>query len=143
DSPSYPESIIGVDSDQDDVICRGCGDILLAGKAFELTDDRWHIDCFRCNTCDTRLDSDSEFLLLKNGSLICANCGKCNHCGEDIEDRGVVAGEQVFCANCFRCRNCKRGIENLRYARTSQDIFCMLCHEIVMARRRKKKRRPA
>ena len=49
-----------------------------------------------------------------------------------------MTGDQAFCANCFKCRNCKRKIENLRYARTSQGIFCMDCHEALMARRRKK-----
>lgn len=50
-----------------------------------------------------------------------------------------MTGDQAFCAQCFRCRNCKRKIENLRYARTSQGIFCMECHESLMARRRKRK----
>jgi hypothetical protein len=49
-----------------------------------------------------------------------------------------LTGDQAFCANCFKCRNCKRKIENLRYARTSQGIFCMDCHEALMARRRKR-----
>lgn len=101
--------------------------------------NRWHIDCFRCNTCGTLLDSDANLLLLGDGSLICNNCTySCNACGNKIEDLAILTGEQAFCASCFRCRNCKRKIENLRYARTSQGIFCMSCHESLMARRRKK-----
>ena len=101
--------------------------------------NRWHIDCFRCNTCDTLLDSDANLLLLGDGSLICNNCTySCNACGNKIEDLAILTGDQAFCAACFRCRNCKRKIENLRYARTSQGIFCMSCHESLMARRRKK-----
>ncbi|KAF2004634.1 RhoGAP-domain-containing protein [Amniculicola lignicola CBS 123094] len=142
DSPSgYPESPV----DQDDVVypCKGCGEILEEGKAFELAGNRWHIDCFRCNTCGTLLDSDANLLLLGDGSLICNNCTySCNHCGNKIEDLAILTGDQAFCANCFRCRNCKRKIENLRYARTSQGIFCMSCHESLMARRRKKSKKP-
>ncbi len=101
--------------------------------------NRWHIDCFRCNTCGTLLDSDANLLLLGDGSLICNNCTySCSACGNKIEDLAILTGEQAFCASCFRCRNCKRKIENLRYARTSQGIFCMSCHESLMARRRKK-----
>jgi len=78
-------------------------------------------------------------LLLGDGSLICNNCTySCNACGNKIEDLAILTGDQAFCASCFRCRNCKRKIENLRYARTSQGIFCMSCHESLMARRRKK-----
>ncbi|OCK86068.1 RhoGAP-domain-containing protein [Lepidopterella palustris CBS 459.81] len=138
---AYPESPL----DQDDVVypCKGCGEILEEGKAFELAGNRWHIDCFRCNTCGTLLDSDANLLLLGDGSLICNNCTySCNHCGNKIEDLAILTGDQAFCANCFRCRNCKRKIENLRYARTSQGIFCMSCHESLMARRRKKSKKP-
>ncbi|KAL5117837.1 hypothetical protein ACEQ8H_004311 [Pleosporales sp. CAS-2024a] len=142
DSPgAYPES----PTDLDDVVypCKGCGEILEEGKAFELAGNRWHIDCFRCNTCGTLLDSDANLLLLGDGSLICNNCTySCNHCGNKIEDLAILTGDQAFCANCFRCRNCKRKIENLRYARTSQGIFCMSCHESLMARRRKKSKKP-
>ena len=101
--------------------------------------NRWHIDCFRCNTCNTLLDSDANLLLLGDGSLICNNCTySCSACGNKIEDLAILTGDQAFCASCFRCRNCKKKIENLRYARTSQGIFCMECHEGLMARRRKK-----
>ncbi|KAL2435272.1 hypothetical protein ABEF95_015028 [Exophiala dermatitidis] len=63
----------------------------------------------------------------------------CKGCGQILEEgKAFELGDQAFCANCFKCRNCKRKIENLRYARTSQGIFCMDCHEALMARRRKR-----
>src|SRR5271169_10997 len=106
--------------------------------------NRWHLNCFRCNTCDTLLDSDANLLLLGDGSLICNNCTySCSACGNKIEDLAILTGDQAFCATCFRCRNCKRKIENLRYARTSQGIFCMDCHEKIQARRRKRTTRNA
>ena len=101
---------------------------------------RWHIECFRCNTCGTLLDSDANLLILGDGSLICNSCTySCSACGQKIEDLAILTGDQAYCAGCFRCRNCKKKIENLRYARTSQGMFCMECHEGLMARRRKKK----
>ena len=104
-----------------------------------LAGHRWHIDCFRCNTCGTLLDSDANLLLLGDGSLICNNCTySCSACGSKIEDLAILTGDQAYCASCFRCRNCKRKIENLRYARTTQGMFCMECHDALMARRRKK-----
>ncbi|KAH8592960.1 hypothetical protein B0O99DRAFT_516827 [Bisporella sp. PMI_857] len=133
-----------MDGDDAAYPCKGCGDILEEGKAFELAGNRWHLNCFRCNTCGTLLDSDANLLLLGDGSLICNNCTySCSACGNKIEDLAILTGDQAFCATCFRCRNCKRKIENLRYARTSQGIFCMSCHESLMARRRKKSRAAA
>lgn len=111
---------------------------------FSTAGNRWHIDCFRCNTCGTLLDSDANLLLLGDGSLICNNCTySCSSCNNKIEDLAILTGDQAFCASCFKCRNCKKKIENLRYARTSQGIFCMDCHEGLMAKRRKKTARNA
>ena len=106
---------------------------------FSAAGHRWHIDCFRCNTCRTLLDSDANLLLLGDGSLICNNCTySCSACGQKIEDLAILTGDQAYCAACFKCRNCKKQIENLRYARTSQGMFCMECHDALMARRRKR-----
>ncbi|KAI1258594.1 rho GTPase activator Rga [Xylariaceae sp. FL1019] len=138
------EYMEGVMEGEDVFPCKGCGEILEEGKAFELAGNRWHLNCFRCNTCGTLLDSDANLLLLGDGSLICNNCTySCSACGDKIEDLAILTGDQAFCATCFRCRNCKRKIENLRYARTSQGIFCMSCHESLMARRRKKSKAAA
>ncbi|ETI20342.1 hypothetical protein G647_08376 [Cladophialophora carrionii CBS 160.54] len=135
--PAFPDS--PMEPDESAYPCKGCGQILEEGKAFELAGNRWHINCFRCNTCSTLLDSNANLLLLGDGSLICNNCTySCSNCGNKIEDLAILTGDQAFCANCFKCRNCKRKIENLRYARTSQGIFCMDCHEALMTRRRKR-----
>jgi hypothetical protein len=108
-------------------------------SADDLTEDRrWHIGCFRCSTCGTLLDGDSSLLLQSNGGLICSNCTySCSACGNKIEDLAILTGDQALCGDCFRCRNCERKIENLKYARTSQGIFCMLCHDSVAAHRQK------
>ena len=139
-------------------LCKGCSEPLEEGKAFvrysastgksalhtdnhpqELAGQRWHLPCFRCSTCGNVLDADANLLLLGDGNLICHSCTySCSACGQKIEDLAILTGDQAFCSGCFRGRNCKKKIENLRYARTSQGIFCMLCHETLMARRRKK-----
>lgn len=123
--------------------CRGCRENLQTGKAMKLERHYWHLDCFRCNTCGTMLDSDSNILLLEDGSLICNNCIYCSSCGTRREDVAILTGEEAFCTECFTCRNCKMSIKSLKYARTSQGRFCMDCHDALMARRRRKDRAPA
>ncbi|KAI5779305.1 hypothetical protein EDC01DRAFT_312233 [Geopyxis carbonaria] len=143
ESPGLPPDSPLLDDDDIPVPCKGCSNVLEEGKAFELAGNRWHIECFRCNSCNTLLDSDANLLLLGDGSLICNSCTySCTACHNKIEDLAILTGDQAFCAGCFRCRNCKRKIENLKYARTSQGIFCMSCHESLMARRKKKSTRP-
>lgn len=138
-----PPAVDFRDNDVDPSPCKGCRENLQTGKAMKLERNYWHLDCFRCNTCGTMLDSDSSLLLLEDGSLICNNCTyNCSSCGMQILDVAIDTGDQVLCAECFKCRNCKRKIEKFKYARTSQGRFCMDCHHALMARRRRKDRAP-
>lgn len=118
--------------------CKKCNNPIYEGHAYELGDDRWHIDCFKCPKCDSSLGCNSNFLVLGNGNLICSNCSyNCKQCGKKIDDLAILTGDQAYCSNCFKCRSCKMKIEDLRYARTSKGLFCMDCHEKLMAKKKK------
>lgn len=118
--------------------CKKCSHSIFEGHAYELGDDRWHIDCFKCFKCDTLLGCNSNFLVLGNGSLVCSNCSySCKQCNKKIDDLAILTGDQAYCSNCFKCRVCKLKIEDLRYARTSKGLFCMSCHEELIAKKKK------
>ena len=118
--------------------CKKCNNPINEGHAYELGDDRWHIDCFKCSKCDNSLGCNSNFLVLGNGNLICSKCSyNCKQCGKKIDDLAILTGDQAYCSNCFKCRSCKMKIEDLRYARTSKGLFCMDCHEKLMAKKKK------
>ncbi|KAG7665188.1 RGA2 [[Candida] subhashii] len=119
-------------------ICKKCNQPINEGHAYELGEDRWHINCFNCSKCNISLGCNSNFLVLGNGNLICSNCSyNCKQCGRKIDDLAILTGDQAYCSNCFKCRSCKNKIEDLRYARTSKGLFCMECHEKLMARKKK------
>ncbi|KAI5962125.1 RGA2 [Candida pseudojiufengensis] len=119
-------------------ICKKCNQLIIEGHAYELGEDRWHIDCFNCSKCNTSLGCNSNFLVLGNGNLICSNCSyNCKQCNRKIDDLAILTGDQAYCSNCFKCRSCKNKIEDLRYARTSKGLFCMDCHEKLMAKKKK------
>lgn len=118
--------------------CKKCNLPIYEGHAYELGDDRWHINCFKCSKCNSSLGCNSNFLVLGNGNLICSNCSyNCKQCGKKIDDLAILTGDQAYCSSCFKCRACKQKIEDLRYARTSKGLFCMSCHEKLMAKKRK------
>lgn len=118
--------------------CKKCHLAIIDGHAYELGEDRWHIHCFKCSKCDKSLGCNSNFLVLGNGSLICLSClYNCKQCNKKIDDLAILTGDQAYCSNCFKCRVCKRKIEDLRYARTSKGLFCMSCHEELIAKKRK------
>lgn len=94
---------------------------------------------FKCSTCESQLDSGTNLLLLDNGSLVCGNCSYyCSICQKRIEGTAILTGDQAFCSPCFTCRNCRRKIKGRRYAKTSQGIFCMNCHEALLARKKRR-----
>ncbi|BFZ57351.1 Rho-type gtpase-activating protein [Savitreella phatthalungensis] len=39
-----------------------------------------------------------------------------------------MTGDESYHAECFRCRLCQKRIEDLVFAKTSQGIYCMVCH---------------
>ena len=46
-------------------------------------------------------------------------------------------GDESYHAACFICRSCSRKIEELVFAKTSQGIYCMACHNERVARSRR------
>lgn len=122
----------------DTQVCKKCNLYISEGHAYELGDDRWHIHCFKCSKCDNSLGCNSNFLILGDGNLICSSCSyNCKQCGKKIDDLAILTGDQAYCSSCFKCRVCKLKIEDLRYARTSKGLFCMSCHEKLIAKKRK------
>ncbi|KAM9936320.1 hypothetical protein OXX80_004131 [Metschnikowia pulcherrima] len=118
--------------------CKKCSLAIVEGHAYELGEDRWHISCFKCFKCDTSLGCNSNFLVLGNGSLVCSSCSySCKQCHKKIDDLAILTGDQAYCSSCFKCRVCKSKIEDLRYARTSKGLFCMSCHEELIAKKKK------
>lgn len=118
--------------------CKKCNLPIYEGHAYELGDDRWHINCFKCSKCNSSLGCNSNFLVLGNGNLICSNCSyNCKQCGKKIDDLAILTGDQAYCSSCFKCRACKQKIEDLRYARTSKGLFCMNCHEKLIAKKKR------
>lgn len=119
-------------------VCKKCDNAILEAHAYELGDDRWHTNCFKCLECKLLLGCNSNFLVLGDGNLICSNCTyNCKQCGKKIDDLAILTGDQAYCSSCFKCRVCKLKIEDLRYARTLKGLFCMSCHEKLVAKKKK------
>lgn len=98
----------------------------------------FHVDCFKCAKCGNQVTADTNLLLLSDGSPICANCSySCNVCKLPILDEAIMTGEDSYHAHCFKCKVCKNRIDELVFAKTSQGIYCMNCHNERVARSRR------
>ncbi|KAH7928896.1 RhoGAP-domain-containing protein [Leucogyrophana mollusca] len=121
--------------------CPGCkesavnesgGLVVAFGQSF------FHVDCFKCAKCQGRVTADTNLLLLSDGSPVCANCSyNCNVCHQRILDEAIMTGDDSYHAHCFKCKVCHNRIDELVFAKTSQGIYCMKCHNDRMARIRR------
>ena len=99
----------------------------------------FHVDCFKCAKCSDKVTADTNLLLLSDGSPICANCSYCcNVCKLPILDEAIMTGDDSYHAHCFKCKVCGNRIDELVFAKTSQGIYCMNCHNQRVARSRKR-----
>lgn len=48
-----------------------------------------------------------------------------------------MTGDDSYHAHCFKCKVCKTRIDELVFAKTSQGIYCMNCHNERMAKIRR------
>ncbi|KAH9440544.1 hypothetical protein MJO28_016246 [Puccinia striiformis f. sp. tritici] len=126
------------------IICNGCKLTLEEnGTASDSVvvsfgNSLWHVDCFRCAKCRNLVEHDTNLLLLSDGSPVCENCSYiCSVCKLPISNEAIVTGEESYHADCFRCRSCSNRIEELIFAKTSQGIYCMTCHNERVTRSRR------
>ncbi|BEI94714.1 uncharacterized protein CcaverHIS019_0702950 [Cutaneotrichosporon cavernicola] len=98
----------------------------------------WHVDCFKCAKCLEKVSADTNLLLLSDGSPVCGKCSyQCFVCKQAITEEAIMTGDESYHAHCFTCRTCKQRIEELVFAKTSQGIYCMNCHNERVARSRR------
>ncbi|KAG6813638.1 hypothetical protein H0H92_008874 [Tricholoma furcatifolium] len=122
----------------EDRMCPGCkkpavseqgGLVVAFGQSF------FHVDCFKCAKCGDKVTADTNLLLLSDGSPICTNCTySCNVCRLPILDEAIMTGDDSYHAHCFKCKVCKSRIDDLVFAKTSQGVYCMNCHNERMAK---------
>ncbi|KAI6040203.1 RhoGAP-domain-containing protein [Pisolithus marmoratus] len=125
----------------ENTLCPGCkqsavnetgGLVVAFGQSF------FHVDCFKCAKCNQQVTADTNLLLLSDGSPICANCSyNCNICQQPILDEAIMTGDDSYHAHCFKCKVCHNRIDELVFAKTSQGIYCMSCHNERMAKIRR------
>ncbi|CDZ98300.1 Chimaerin and related Rho GTPase activating proteins [Phaffia rhodozyma] len=123
--------------------CGGCKRFVgpqevAPGTLITFGDSLFHLDCFRCVKCQNRVTEDTNLLLLADGSPVCTNCSyQCYVCKLLIMDEAIMTGDEAYHAACFTCKHCKCTIEELVFAKTSQGIYCMSCHNKRVAKSRK------
>ncbi|GAC93241.1 hypothetical protein PHSY_000805 [Pseudozyma hubeiensis SY62] len=132
-----------VEDELPEAYCGGCGRLIdeesVEEGVIQFATKLWHIECFRCAKCKNRVSTErDDILLLSDGHPICGECNySCNICNLPIMEEAIMTGDESYHASCFTCRSCHSKIEELVFAKTSQGIYCMKCHNDRVARSRK------
>ncbi|SPO28035.1 related to GTPase-activating protein beta-chimerin [Ustilago trichophora] len=132
-----------VEDELPEAYCGGCGRLIdeesVEEGVIQFATKLWHIECFRCAKCKNRVSTErDDILLLSDGHPICGECNySCNICNLPIMEEAIMTGDESYHASCFTCRSCHSKIEELVFAKTSQGIYCMKCHNERVARSRK------
>ncbi|KAF8585944.1 RhoGAP-domain-containing protein [Ramaria rubella] len=124
--------------------CGGCHDSVDDGGGVVVAfgNSLWHVDCFKCAKCGDRVNADTNLLLLSDGSPVCSSCSyNCAVCKKPISHEAIMTGHESYHAACFTCKTCGRHIGELVFAKTTQGIYCMACHNERVARSRRHKHR--
>ncbi len=132
-----------LDEELPEAYCGGCGRLIdedsVEEGVIQFATKLWHVECFRCAKCKNRVSTErDDILLLSDGHPICGECNySCNICNLPIMEEAIMTGDESYHASCFTCRSCHSKIEELVFAKTSQGIYCMKCHNERVARSRK------
>src|SRR4051794_35209306 len=60
------------------------------------------LSSFRCAKCGSQVETDSNLLLLSDGSPVCENCSySCHKCNLPIRDEAIMTGMFLFCLRLF------------------------------------------
>lgn len=91
-------------------ICEKCKGVI-NGAYYESFGKYYHHEHFACGRCDTKLDVKYR---RSQGRPVCEQCfgiendDKCKKCGEVIDGKRSIVGEDVYHFDCFKCKKCKK-----------------------------------
>ncbi|KAL6733715.1 hypothetical protein Aduo_004340 [Ancylostoma duodenale] len=113
-------------------ICVACKSEITADKpGCTALDQVFHVACFKCKKCDTKL-AGSSFYNIDNDP-ICDKCyqdtlEKCTKCSKPISDRLLRACGGTFHVNCFTCTSCNKTLDGIPFTTDAQNnVHCVPC----------------
>ncbi|GAV03847.1 hypothetical protein RvY_14221-2 [Ramazzottius varieornatus] len=114
-----------------DNVCAGCAKNV-SGQVVTALGKVWHMECFRCGTCQTPLRTQPFFE--KNGRAFCEKdyyeqfAMKCARCHAAIKDTCFTALDQTWHPECFCCARCNAPFGEHSFHEREGRPFCEQCY---------------
>ncbi|XP_056893892.1 LOW QUALITY PROTEIN: lipoma-preferred partner [Takifugu flavidus] len=110
--------------------CASCGDNVVGeGTGCTAMDQVFHVDCFVCMTCSTKLRGKPFFAVEKKA--YCEPCyintlETCTICSKPIMERILRATGKAYHPHCFTCVVCHRSLDGVPFTvDASNQIHCI------------------
>ncbi|XP_060933950.1 lipoma-preferred partner isoform X1 [Limanda limanda] len=110
--------------------CASCGDNVVGeGTGCTAMDQVFHVDCFVCMTCSTKLRGKPFYAVEKKA--FCEPCyintlETCNICSKPIMERILRATGKAYHPHCFTCVVCHRSLDGIPFTvDASNHIHCI------------------
>ncbi|XP_038077668.1 lipoma-preferred partner homolog isoform X3 [Patiria miniata] len=111
-------------------ICAKCGQKVVGdNNGCTAMDQVYHIDCFTCDTCHTKLRGFPFFAL--EGKAFCETCymdslEKCSTCSKPITERILRATGKPYHPHCFTCVVCGKSLDGIPFTvDATNQIHCI------------------
>ena len=107
--------------------CAYCNQAI-ADRCINALNQKWHVNCFVCNSCCQPFPSGSFFE--KGGMPYCQPCfqgtfsSKCAGCGNMASGQLINALGQKWHSQCFCCSYCRRPFNGLPYFEKDGKPYC-------------------
>ncbi|KAG7456863.1 hypothetical protein MATL_G00240320 [Megalops atlanticus] len=110
--------------------CAACGENVVGeGTGCTAMDQVFHVDCFTCATCSSKLRGKPFYAMDKKA--YCEPCYVntlecCNVCGQPIMERILRATGKAYHPHCFCCVVCHRSLDGIPFTvDASNQIHCI------------------
>ncbi|XP_017279014.1 lipoma-preferred partner isoform X2 [Kryptolebias marmoratus] len=110
--------------------CASCGENVVGeGTGCTAMDQVFHVDCFVCMTCSTKLRGKPFYAVEKKA--YCEPCyintlETCNVCSKPIMERILRATGKAYHPHCFTCVVCHRSLDGIPFTvDASNHIHCI------------------
>uniref|UniRef100_F7FUW0 LIM domain containing preferred translocation partner in lipoma n=2 Tax=Monodelphis domestica TaxID=13616 RepID=F7FUW0_MONDO len=110
--------------------CARCGENVVGeGTGCTAMDQVFHVDCFTCIVCSTKLRGQPFYAVEKKA--YCEPCyintlEQCNVCAKPIMERILRATGKAYHPHCFTCVMCRRSLDGIPFTvDASGHIHCI------------------
>ncbi|XP_057304257.1 lipoma-preferred partner homolog isoform X2 [Hydractinia symbiolongicarpus] len=116
-------------------VCHKCRKTIVGeGSGCTAMGDMYHVSCFVCGNCDTKL-TGLEFYCL-NDAPLCERCymnslEDCVVCKEKITERILKAVGSSYHPQCFGCSSCHKNLDGIPFTvDASNAVHCVECYQV-------------